>query len=148
MGVLQRFERIEGMVNGAFARAFKAEVQPVEIASALQRELDDRAAIVAQGRTLVPNDFVVELSERDSERSAGTPISWPPSSSTWCAAMPTSSATRSSVRSRSRSSRRATCETGVFRVRSSAKAGVTPMQQPTSGRPGIPHPVRSAQRPD
>ena len=34
MGVLQRFERIEGMVNGAFARAFKAEVQPVEIASA------------------------------------------------------------------------------------------------------------------
>ena len=56
------------MVNGAFARAFKAEVQPVEIASALQRELDDRAAIVAQGRTLVPNDFVVELSERDSER--------------------------------------------------------------------------------
>ena len=52
MGVLQRFERrLEEMVNGAFARAFKAEVQPVEIASALQRECDDRAAIVARGRT-------------------------------------------------------------------------------------------------
>ncbi len=39
MGVLQRFERrIEEMVNRPFARAFKAEVQPVEIASALQRE--------------------------------------------------------------------------------------------------------------
>jgi hypothetical protein len=69
MGVLQRFEqRLEGMVEGAFARAFKSELQPVEIASAVQREMDDRAAIVAQGRTLVPNDFVVELAEADHER--------------------------------------------------------------------------------
>jgi hypothetical protein len=30
--------------------------------------MDDRAAIVAQGRTLVPNDFVVELAESDYER--------------------------------------------------------------------------------
>lgn len=56
------------MVEGAFARAFKSELEPVEIASAVQREMDDRAAIVAQGRTLVPNDFVVELSETDHER--------------------------------------------------------------------------------
>src|SRR5215471_17822093 len=69
VGVLQRFERrLEGMVEGAFARAFKSEVEPVEIASAVQREMDDRAAIVAQGRTLVPNDFVVELSHADHER--------------------------------------------------------------------------------
>ena len=62
MGVLQRFERrIEEMVNRPFARAFKAEVQPVEIASALQRECDDRAAIVARGRTMVPNAFTVAL---------------------------------------------------------------------------------------
>ena len=62
MGVLQRFERrIEGLVNRAFARAFKAEVQPVEIASALQRECDDRTAIVARGRTMVPNAFTVDL---------------------------------------------------------------------------------------
>ena len=69
MGVLQRFERrLEGMVEGAFARAFKSELQPVEVASAVQREMDDRAAIVAQGRTLVPNDFVVELAESDHDR--------------------------------------------------------------------------------
>ena len=69
MGVLQRFEhRLEGMVEGAFARAFKSELQPVEVASAVQREMDDRAAIVAQGRTLVPNDFVVELADTDHER--------------------------------------------------------------------------------
>ncbi|MFC4564083.1 FhaA domain-containing protein [Nocardiopsis mangrovi] len=69
MGVLQRFERrLEGMIEGTFARAFKSELQPVEIASAVQREMDERAAIVAQGRTLVPNDFVVELSGDDKER--------------------------------------------------------------------------------
>jgi hypothetical protein len=69
MGVLQRFEhRLEEMVEGAFARAFKSELQPVEVASAVQREMDDRAAIVAQGRTLVPNDFVVELAQADHER--------------------------------------------------------------------------------
>ena len=69
MGVLQRFERrLEGMVEGAFARAFKSELQPVEVASAVQREMDDRAAIVAQGRTLVPNDFVVEVAETDFDR--------------------------------------------------------------------------------
>jgi hypothetical protein len=69
VGVLQRFEhRLEGMVEGAFARAFKSELQPVEVASAVQREMDDRAAIVAQGRTLVPNDFVVELADTDYER--------------------------------------------------------------------------------
>jgi len=69
VGVLQRFERrLEGMVEGAFARAFRSELQPVEVASAVQREMDDRAAIVAQGRTLVPNDFVVEIAETDHER--------------------------------------------------------------------------------
>jgi hypothetical protein len=69
VGVLQRFERrIEEMVNRPFARAFKAEVQPVEIASALQRECDDRAAIVARGRTMVPNVFNVSLGEHDHER--------------------------------------------------------------------------------
>ncbi|MDI9581660.1 MAG: DUF3662 and FHA domain-containing protein [Thermobispora sp.] len=69
MGVLQRFERrLEGLVEGAFARAFKSDLQLVEVASAIQREMDERAAIVAQGRTLVPNDFVVELSITDGER--------------------------------------------------------------------------------
>ncbi len=69
VGVIQRFERrLEGMVEGAFARAFKSELQPVEVASAVQREMDDRAAIVAQGRTLVPNDFVVEISQQDGQR--------------------------------------------------------------------------------
>ncbi|MFZ0325481.1 MAG: DUF3662 and FHA domain-containing protein [Actinomycetes bacterium] len=72
MGVLNRFERrLDQMVNGAFARAFKAEVQPIEIASALQRECDDKAALVTRGRTIVPNAFTVELGARDHDRLAG-----------------------------------------------------------------------------
>jgi hypothetical protein len=69
VGVLQRFERrLEGLVTGTFARAFKAEVQPVEIAAALQRELDNTATILSRERSLVPNDFVIELSEHDHKR--------------------------------------------------------------------------------
>ncbi len=69
MGVLQRFERrLEGLVEGAFARVFGGVVQPVEVAAALQREAADKKAIVGQGRVLVPNAYVVELGPSDSER--------------------------------------------------------------------------------
>ena len=69
MGVLQRFEnRLESMVSGAFARAFRSEVQPVEVAAALQREVDNSAQILSRDRRLVPNNFHVELSPADHER--------------------------------------------------------------------------------
>ncbi len=71
MGVMDRFERrLDRMVSGTFARAFKSEVQPVEVAAALQRECDDRAAIVTRGRTMVPNEFDVELGQHDYDRLA------------------------------------------------------------------------------
>jgi hypothetical protein len=69
VGVLKRFEqRLEGFVNGTFAKVFKSEVQPVEIAGALQRECDNNATIWNRDRTVVPNDFIVELSASDFER--------------------------------------------------------------------------------
>ncbi|MFE9251958.1 FhaA domain-containing protein [Streptomyces sp. NPDC007088] len=69
MGVMKRFEqRLEGLVNGTFAKVFKSEVQPVEIAGALQRECDNNATIWNRDRTVVPNDFIVELSTPDFER--------------------------------------------------------------------------------
>ncbi|HEY9440629.1 MAG TPA: DUF3662 domain-containing protein, partial [Streptomyces sp.] len=69
MGVMKRFEqRLEGLVNGTFAKVFKSEVQPVEIAGALQRECDNNATIWNRERTVVPNDFIVELSTPDFER--------------------------------------------------------------------------------
>lgn len=69
MGVLKKFEqRLEGLVNGTFAKVFKSEVQPVEIAGALQRECDNNATIWNRDRTVVPNDFIVELSTPDFDR--------------------------------------------------------------------------------
>ena len=71
MGLLERFEdSLDRLVNGAFARAFKAEVQPVEIASALQREVNDRAAVIDRTRTVIPNVFHIELSQHDYRRLA------------------------------------------------------------------------------
>lgn len=71
MGVLQRFEnRLEQFVSGTFARAFRSAVQPVEIAAALQRELDNSAQILSRNRRLVPNSFHVELSSADHDRIA------------------------------------------------------------------------------
>lgn len=72
MSGLQRFEnRLEQMISGVFARTFRSAVQPVEISAALNREVDNSAQILSRDRRLVPNNFVVELSEADHERFAG-----------------------------------------------------------------------------
>ena len=69
MGVFDRLERgLERAVKQPFARIFKAEVQPVEIASAMRGAMDDRAAVLGPGRTMVPNVFTIELAESDHER--------------------------------------------------------------------------------
>ncbi len=66
MGVLDRFEKgVERVVNNAFAKVGRSEVKPVELASALRREVDDRAAVVDRDRTVVPNEFTIELSVDD-----------------------------------------------------------------------------------
>ncbi len=71
MGVLQRFERrLEGLVGNAFARLFKGQVEPVEVAKALQREAEEKRAIVGNGRVLVPNRYDVELGGSDHARLA------------------------------------------------------------------------------
>ena len=69
MGIFERFEKkVEGAVNGAFARAFKGDVQPVEIAARLQRELDGEAKLMSRDKRLVPNEFVVGLSQHDYDK--------------------------------------------------------------------------------
>lgn len=69
MGALQNFERrLEQAISGAFAKAFRSAVQPVEIAAALQRECNNNAQILSRNRRLVPNLFHVELSESDLSR--------------------------------------------------------------------------------
>lgn len=69
MSLFERMERkLERTVNGVFARAFRADVQPLELASALRRAMDDRATLLGRGRTIVPNLFTIELAPSDFER--------------------------------------------------------------------------------
>ena len=71
MGIFARFEKkVEGAVSGAFARAFKGDVQPVEIAARLQRELDAEAKLLSRDKRLVPNEFIVRLSQHDHDKLA------------------------------------------------------------------------------
>ncbi|HLI55121.1 MAG TPA: DUF3662 and FHA domain-containing protein [Acidimicrobiales bacterium] len=67
---LQQFERrLERMVEGVFARAFRGGLQPVEIGRRLTREMDLRRTMAPRG-TLAPNEFVVVLSPSDRARFA------------------------------------------------------------------------------
>jgi len=69
MGLFDKVERaIERVVHGASAAMFKGDVEPVEIAAALQKELDSAAKVMSQGRKLVPNDFRVTLARDDYDR--------------------------------------------------------------------------------
>ncbi|KGJ79919.1 phosphopeptide-binding protein [Cryobacterium roopkundense] len=72
MGILDNFEKgLERAVNGAFAKTFRSGLQPVEITSALRRELDTKAAVVARDRILAPNRFTVRMSHADYLRMSG-----------------------------------------------------------------------------
>lgn len=69
MGILDNFERgLERAVNGAFAKTFRSGLQPVELTSALRKELDTKAAVVARDRVLAPNSFVLRMSSADYAR--------------------------------------------------------------------------------
>lgn len=71
MGVLQRFEkRLEGMVEGTFAKVFKGVVHPVEILNAMQGEASANQTAMTGGRILVPNRYIVALSPADHGRLA------------------------------------------------------------------------------
>ncbi len=69
MGFLDNIENaVEKAVKGAFSGAFRSEVKPVEIASAIRKDMDDRAVAVSRGRTVAPNEFVVTLSATDEDQ--------------------------------------------------------------------------------
>ncbi|WP_111720304.1 DUF3662 and FHA domain-containing protein [Homoserinimonas sp. OAct 916] len=69
MGILDNFERgLERVVNGAFAKTFRSGLQPVELASALRRELDTKAVVVTRDRILAPNSFTIFVSAVDHDR--------------------------------------------------------------------------------
>ena len=63
---LKGFERrLERAVEGAFSRAFKSGLRPVELGRRLIREMDDNRSVDVRGRTVVPNHFTIRISTQD-----------------------------------------------------------------------------------
>jgi hypothetical protein len=70
MSVLRSIEsKIESLFEGVFGRAFRANVQPVELARKLVKEMDDHRS-VSVSRVYVPNEYTVYLSAADREQFA------------------------------------------------------------------------------
>jgi hypothetical protein len=68
MSVLREFERrLEGAVEGFFARAFRSGLQPVELAKAVQRYAGNYQNVGVDG-VFVPNVYRFELNPADHER--------------------------------------------------------------------------------
>jgi hypothetical protein len=68
MAVLRSIEqKIEGLFEGVFGRAFRTHVQPVELARKLAKEMDDHRT-VSVSRVYVPNEYTLYLSPEDREQ--------------------------------------------------------------------------------
>jgi FHA domain-containing protein len=71
MSVLRNIEqKIEGLFEGMFGRAFRTHVQPVELARKLAKEMDEHRTI-SVSRVYVPNEYSVYLSADDREQFKG-----------------------------------------------------------------------------
>ena len=71
MTVLRAIEqKIEGLFEGVFGRAFRAHVQPVELARKLAKEMDDHRT-VSVSRVYVPNEYTVYLAPTDRDQFEG-----------------------------------------------------------------------------
>src|SRR5215218_6984819 len=65
MAVLRTIEqKIEGLFEGVFGRAFRTHVQPVELARKLAKEMDDHRT-VSVSRVYAPNEYTVYLAPDD-----------------------------------------------------------------------------------
>jgi Protein of unknown function (DUF3662)/Inner membrane component of T3SS, cytoplasmic domain len=68
MSMLRNLEaKLGGLVEGAFGRAFKTSVQPVELAHKLAKEMEDNQ-MASVSRIYVPNHYRVFLSPKDREQ--------------------------------------------------------------------------------
>ncbi len=70
MSMLRNLEsKLGGLVEGAFSRAFKASVEPVELARKLAKEMEE-SKMASVSRTYVPNHYRVFLSPDDRSQFA------------------------------------------------------------------------------
>src|SRR5207253_669273 len=60
-------QRVEGLIEGAFGRAFRTHVQPVELARKLTKEMDDHRTI-SVSKVYVPNEYTVYLAPDDRDQ--------------------------------------------------------------------------------
>ncbi|HEY7705629.1 MAG TPA: DUF3662 and FHA domain-containing protein [Gaiellaceae bacterium] len=60
-------QKIESLFEGAFGRAFRRNVQPVELARKLAKEMDDYK-MVSVSQVYAPNEYVVYLSPKDRDQ--------------------------------------------------------------------------------
>src|SRR5437667_7265206 len=60
-------QRIEGLIEGVFGRAFRTNVQPVELARKLAKEMDEHRT-VSVSRVYVPNEYTIYLAPEDREQ--------------------------------------------------------------------------------
>src|SRR6187431_3095673 len=60
-------QKLESLFEGIFGRAFRTNVQPVELARKLQKEMDDHKN-VSVSRVYVPNEYSIYLSPQDREQ--------------------------------------------------------------------------------
>jgi hypothetical protein len=60
-------QKIEALFEGVFGRAFRTNVQPVELARKLAKEMDDHRS-VSVSRVYVPNEYTVYLAPADREQ--------------------------------------------------------------------------------
>lgn len=67
MGLEQFERRLERMVEGAFAKAFRGQLQPVELGRRLTREMDLHRSVGVRG-VIAPNHFDIFLATPDYER--------------------------------------------------------------------------------
>jgi Protein of unknown function (DUF3662)/FHA domain len=68
--VLRSIEhKLEALFEGLFGRAFRTNVQPVELARKLTKEMDDHRT-VSVSRVYVPNEYTVYLSPDDRQQFA------------------------------------------------------------------------------
>ena len=71
MGMFDRVERrLDNLISGGFARAFKAELVAADIAAELRRECDDTVVSRGRGRSVAANDYLVEVAPDDFARLA------------------------------------------------------------------------------
>ncbi len=61
--------KLGGLVEGAFGRAFRTSVQPVELAHKLAKEMEDNQ-MASVSRVYVPNHYRIFLSPQDREQFA------------------------------------------------------------------------------